>query len=211
MPASPRSLMVGASRGAPSTLRSTPAFPSDARVRNEAKMCITTPRTGALTDLYARLKATGRGKHIYPYSYYHRALVETVPGLTDEILAIRTHLRLSTSPFNVVKLDACNRISFLVYEPFNIAFPTLLATESCDLATSTVRRVRYAGRPNPPILHRKELLLPADHPLVPEAERLTSRLERMGALQDITTIGTRLRWRQRLAELRLDESGRSVT
>ena len=169
------------------------------------------PRTGALADLYARLKATGRGKHIHPFSYYHRALVETVPGLMDEISAIRTRLRLSSSPFNVVKLDACNRISFLVYEPFNVAFPTLLATESCDLARSAVRRIRYAGRPNPPILHRKELLLPAEHPLVPEAESLTSTLERRGALRDITKIGTKLGWQRRLAELRLDETGSPLT
>ena len=166
---------------------------------------------GFLADLDARLKATGRGKHIYPFSYYHEALVETVPRLSDDLPAIRMRLRLPSTPFNVVKLDACNRISFLLYEPFDVAFPSLLAAESCDLARGTVRRTNYTGRPNPPILHRKELLLPADHPLVPEAVSLTSRLERRGALRDITAIGTRLGWQQRLADLRLDETGRPFT
>ena len=163
---------------------------------------------GFLVDLYSRLKATGRGKHIYQFSYYHGALIETVPRLSDDLTAIRMRLRLTSKPFNVVKLDACNRISFLVYEPFDVAFPTLLAAESCDLARGTIRRINYVGRPNPPVLHRKELLLPAEHPLVPEAVSLTSRLERRGALRDVSTIGTRLGWQRRLADLRLDETGR---
>ena len=179
--------------------------------RREMVMCRKVSCAGFLAELYARLKATGRGKHIHPFSYYHEALVETVPRLSDDLAAIRTRLRLPSTPFNVVKLDARNRISFLVYEPFDVAFPSLLAAESCDLARGTVRRIIYAGRPNPPILHRKELLLPAEHPLVPEAESLTNRLERRGALRDITTIGTRLGWQRRLAELRLDETGRPFT
>ena len=179
--------------------------------RREMVMCMRVSCAGFLADLYTRLKATGRGKHIHPFSYYHEALLETVPRLSDDLHAIRMGLRLPSTPFNVVKLDACNRISFLLYEPFDFAFPTLLAAESCDLARGTIRRINYAGRPNPPILHRKELLLPAEHPLVAEAVRLTSRLERRGAFRDFTTIGTRLSWQRRLADLRLDESGRPFT
>ena len=132
-------------------------------------VCVMASRAGFLADLYARLKATDRGKHIHPFSYYHEALVETVPQLPDDLATIRMRLRLPSTPFNVVKLDSCNRISFLLYEPFDVAFPTLLAAESCDLARGTIRRINYVGRPNAPILHRKELLLPAEHPLVPEA------------------------------------------
>lgn len=174
-------------------------------------VCMVVFLAGFLADLYVRLKATGRGKHIHPFSYYHETLVESVPRLPDDLSAIRMRLRLPSTPFNVVKLDACNHISFLLYETFDVAFPSLLGAESCDLARGTVRRINYAGRPNPPILHRKELLLPVDHPLVPEAVSLTSRLERQGALRDITTIGTRLGWQRRLADLRLDETGRPFT
>ena len=172
-------------------------------------MCVMASRAGFLADLYARLKATGRGKHIHPFSYYHEALVETVPQLSDDLATIR--MRLPSAQFNVVKLDACNRISFLLYEPFDVAFPTLLASESCDLARGTIRPITYAGRPNAPILHRKELLLPAEHPLVPEAVSLTSRLERRGAFRDTSTIGTRVGWQRRLADLRLDETGCPLT
>ena len=149
------------------------------------------PESTTLADLYTRLNATGRGKHIYPFSYYHEALVEIVSRLSDDLAAIRFRLRLPNTPFNVVKLDSGHRISFLRYEPFEVAFPTLLAAESCDLTRGTIRRINFAGRSNPPILHRKELLLPASQPLVPEAVSLTRRLQGRGAFRDTTTIGTK--------------------
>ena len=164
-----------------------------------------------LPDLYARLKSTGRGKHIGPFSYYHETLVDTVPRLSEDLAALRRRLRLSTTQFNVVKLDSGHRISFLRYEPFEVTFPALLAAESCDLTRGTIRSINFVGRPNPPILHRKELLLPADHPLVPEAVALTRRLQRHGAFRATSTIGTRLGWQQRLAGLRLDGAGRPLT
>ena len=166
----------------------------------------------ALADLHASLKGSGRGKHVYPFSYYHEELVNTVPGAPAALLAIRAHLRLADDvPFNVVKLDADYRISFLLYEPFDTHFPALLAADSCDLTRGTVRRFHYADRVNPPILHRKELLLPADHPLVPEAASLTRRLERRGAFRDPSAIGTRSGWQRRLAELGLAETGQPLT
>ena len=164
-----------------------------------------------LADLHTRLKSTGRGKHIGLFSYYHEALIDIVPGLGDDLAALRHRLRLREAPFNVVKLDARQRISFLRYEPFEVNFPALLAAESCDLGRGTIRLTKFAGRPNPPILHRKELLLPAQHPLVPTAEDLTRRLQRWGAFRDTTTIGTRLGWQRRLAELRINESGCPLT
>lgn len=160
-----------------------------------------------LANFYARLKSTGRGKHIGPLSYYHESLIGTVPRLSDDLAILRRRLRLQDAIFNVVKLDSRQCISFLRYEPFEIAFPALLAAESCNLRRRTIRLINFVNRPNPPILHRKELLLPAWHPLVPEATNLTRRLERLGAFRHTNTIGTRRGWQRRLADLRIDESG----
>ena len=33
-----------------------------------------------LADLYTRLNATGRGKHIHPFSYYHDSLTTLPPS-----------------------------------------------------------------------------------------------------------------------------------
>ena len=85
------------------------------------------------------------------------------------------------SDFNVVRLSV-SRLSFLNYERFSVPFPALLTALSCDLANGASRFTDYSQRRNPPILHRKELLLPADDPLVPEAAQLTRRLEVLGAV-----------------------------
>ena len=113
--------------------------------------------------------------------------------------------------FNVVKLDTANRISFLLYEDFAAPFPALQTAVSCNLDRGSVRETDYAKRSNPPILHRKELLLPGDHPLVREAACLTERLERHGAFVDTATIGTRFGWQRRLDKLGLTVSGLSST
>ena len=175
------------------------------RERVDATMCQTAT---LLQAPYTRLKATGRGKHIGPFSYYHLALVLGGPEATNELAATRRLCDVGEAGFNVVKLDTGCRVSFLVYEDFEVPFPALLAAVTCNVARGTVRRTDYSARRNPPILHRKELLLPKGHPLVPRALRLTERFEQRGAFVGTATIGTRLGWQRRLDELGLDLTGR---
>ncbi len=58
----------------------------------------------------------------------------------------------------------------------------------------------YATSTNPPILHRKETLLPPGHELVAKFARLTRQEEKLGLLDETATIGTREGWESRLAE-----------
>ena len=150
------------------------------------------------------MKSTGRGKHVGPFSYFHLSLIDRVPGVASTFLSISERLHLRDVCYNVVKLDAAYRISFLSYESFAAPFPALLAAVSCDLNHGSARRTDYSSRPNPPILHRKELLLPRDHPVAKISAHLTTRLEELGAFQDTRRIGTRLGWRRRLADLGID-------
>ena len=153
---------------------------------------------------YANLKSTGRGKHVGRFSYYHRTLAEECDDVLDYLEGIASRVHDHASQFNVIKLDARSRLSFLRYEDFaTTRFPALLWALSCDVSRGTVRRTDYSARGNPPILHRKELLLPADSSLVPEAARLTRELERLGAFADPRRIGTRKAWISRLEALDL--------
>lgn len=147
-----------------------------------------------------QLRASGRGKHLVQFSYYHVDLISKLPDVAEFLL--KTEERFSTREFdfNVVKLSR-TRLSFLRYEHFAQPFPALLAALTCDMADGTSRFTDYSSRANPPILHRKELLLPADHPLVPGAAQLTECLERLGAFKDTTRIGTRDGWNARLRSL----------
>ncbi|MCY4029680.1 MAG: hypothetical protein OXH75_25620 [Acidobacteria bacterium] len=103
----------------------------------------------------------------------------------------------------MLKLNRQSRVSFLDYEEFSATFPTLRSALTCDLDRMTARHIIYASTGNPPVLHRKELLLPTDHPLVPDAVRLTASLESRGAFADTSRIGTRDGWTTTLAALGL--------
>lgn len=147
-----------------------------------------------------QLRATGRGKHLAQFSYYHVDLISKLPDVAEFLLETGERFSTRESEFNVVKLFQ-SRLSFLLYEHFAQPFPALLTARTCDMTHGTSRFTDYSGRANPPILHRKELLLPSDHPLVPAAAQLTECLERLGALKDTTRIGTRDGWTARLRSL----------
>ena len=160
-----------------------------------------------LRGTYQQLKATGRGKHVGRFSYYHATLFAGLPKVHNRLDALRRSLCEQPFEFNVIKLDLRSRISFLCYESFDNFFPVLLGSLSCDVARGSTRHVDFTARRNPPILHRKELLLPANDPRVAEATCLTERLERLGAFQNPATIGTRDGWQRRLLALGLDPLG----
>ena len=123
----------------------------------------------------------------------------TVSILSVEAFAI-THSNVTSSNWTHAAA-----FSFLRYESFDTPFPALLTALSCDLERGSARHIDFTTRRNPPILHRKELLLPEDDPRVAEATRLTDRLERLGAFSNRATIGTRDGWRRQLLALGLED------
>lgn len=153
---------------------------------------------------YAELRATGRGKHVRSFSYYHVSLIAERPRVASLLGELCHGFGGSLDDYSVIKLDGRSRVTFLCYENFDAPFPALLFALSCEVERGTCRRIDYAGRRNPPILHRKELLLPGGDPRVAGAERLTRCLEARGAFADAKSIGTRAAWRRRLEDLGLD-------
>ena len=153
--------------------------------------------------VYRQLRLTGRGKHVGRFSYYHICLAHRLPRVQASLEAIKKRLHQETFDFNVLKLDRRSRVSFLLYEDFTAPFPALLKALSCDVARDTSRVTDYSQSANPPILHRKELLLPADDPLISDAVRLTKRLEKLGAFANTKQIGTRSGWNAVLESLGL--------
>jgi hypothetical protein len=120
-----------------------------------------------------------------------------------ELNALLAHLagQFQIGPeFNVLKFRWDElKISFLSYPGFfELAHPALQQSITIDLASAKVRRADYSQNPNPPILHRKETLLPAEHPRRPEFESLTRAEEDAGLYRETTTIGFRLNWEQLL-------------
>jgi hypothetical protein len=69
-----------------------------------------------------------------------------------------------------------------------------------DLGAGTVRFRTFADSLNPPILHRKELLLRADHPRRAEFEALTQAAEAVGLFDNPLRIGFQRPWEALLAQ-----------
>ena len=103
---------------------------------------------------------------------------------------------------NLIKLHRhSGKVSYLVYPEFETdPHPALLRSIKLSLRTRELDCYDYANSTNPPVLHRKETFLPADHPLHARFARLTQQEEKHGLLDETATIGTRNGWQQRLHE-----------
>lgn len=137
------------------------------------------------------------GKRLPSAVYLHRSLLSEAPKpLSELIFRISNALKLSESDWNIVKVHQdWPRISYLNYPEFNSEpYPVLRSSKIIDLARKSVREMSFEDDPNPPILHRKELLVPADYPAREEFELITAEGEAAGLYEDARRIGFRKNW-----------------
>lgn len=136
-------------------------------------------------------------KNVGLHRYFHTCQIDTLR--VNERASCERAIRIAgiePSFFNVIKLDdACEKISLLDYEDFfGQAFPILQNSWAVDLVRSTYRFRTYKESLNPPILHRKELLLPSEHSHHDAYCALTTAAEQIGLFEDPTRIGFKLAW-----------------
>jgi hypothetical protein len=74
-----------------------------------------------------------------------------------------------------------------------------------DLSNQTFRYRTYADSLNPPIFHRKELLLPQGHPQIKVFQALTVSAEQIGLFDEPNRIGFKRAW-----EILLSQRGYKV-
>lgn len=137
----------------------------------------------------------GAGKRAGGFTYVHREAVPLLPQgerrLLDDFLADGG----ASAEWNVAKIGKAG-VSLLLYEDFELsAFPALLKATSRD-KTGRLASTDYSGRANPPILHRKELLLPPDDHRLPAFRAVTLLAEEAGLFADVKRIGTRRVWNE---------------
>jgi DNA phosphorothioation-associated putative methyltransferase len=113
---------------------------------------------------------------------------------------------------NLIKLSRREpKISYLSYPGFESdPHPALTASVTVHFQTFSVRFNDYRDRRNPPILHRKEIFLPAHHPFHAKFARLTRSEEAKGLYEDPRRIGTRDGWNTVLAQKGLRLRGHRV-
>ena len=149
------------------------------------------------------------GKKLPSAVYVWDQTGENLPSILKELVAeLRRRLDLGDE-FNILKFHTLQpKISFLAYPTFwKDAHPALEAAVVVDLASGKLRRDSYAGRENPPILHRKETFLPADHSERAAFARLSKAEEAAGLLEDTARIGFRTNWNNLLRTRGLEVRG----
>lgn len=154
------------------------------------------------------------GKRVGGARYYHTTAIPWSGHKSQKAIEAAARIaRLRSDAFNVVKIegDPPRRVSLLAYEDFEAsAFPTLLDAWTVDLSEPRCAHRTYRTSANPPILHRKELLLAPDDPRRESYAALTEELERRELFEKANSIGFRRQWEKRLAGAGIVVEGHTV-
>ena len=137
-------------------------------------------------------KVVGRRTYLHTDSLSYLAASTAARVVEAERLAgLNRHVH-----FNLVRIDDSEpRISLLHYPDFaDDPFPSLRESWLVDLDRSTVSYRSYGDSLNPPILHRKELLLPLDDLRREAYAALTATAESIGLFDEPKRIGYRRQW-----------------
>jgi hypothetical protein len=139
----------------------------------------------------------GVGKRVGDHLYVHVESVDHVGDKTERATILEAFDRLPSDAravVNVAKLNVRNgRVALLEYVAFDEdPFPALANSWASRDAASTSTLRTYADSLNPPILHRKELLVHRDHPKRDCWAALTSEAEALGFFDNVQSIGFRM-------------------
>ena len=148
-------------------------------------------------------KSLFKGKVVGGASYFHQSALHIIDSQYRDLIAKASILNENSCKWNVVKFDNqdSNRLSFLKYQSFDdFAFPCLEKSYQVNLNELTFKS-RNHSKTNPPVLHRKELLIDPARSDYQKFESLTKTLEKFGAFKNITKLGTKLRWEDELNSL----------
>lgn len=137
------------------------------------------------------------GKKTRSHHYLHVSQLRTLDSAQSEQVAkVIVATGVGPDDFNVVKWTPnSNVVSLLQYSAFlDEAFPALSRSWTVNVEKLTVRFRTYEDSLNPPILHRKELLLSEDFPGWSQFRELTKTAEQIGLFSDPHRIGFQRAW-----------------
>jgi len=141
------------------------------------------------------------GKRLRRALYFHREAIAQLPAALQSVVASCTAVvGLSDAAFDVIRVaDRSESVGFLAYPGFfDAAFPRLHRSWVVSTRTGRWAKRDYPLESNPPVLHRKELLLPPDHPRREEFAALTRAAEEAGLFDDPSVIGHLVQWEETL-------------
>jgi DNA phosphorothioation-associated putative methyltransferase len=151
---------------------------------------------GRIDMVNSAMEVAKPGKLTASSFYVHRSGLNMLPPLLRVFEGCAHVLVGTVEGANVIKLRRREpRVSYLNYPKFDSeGHPALAASLLVDLRTFNASYREYCESPSPPILHRKELFVPATYPNRNSFVRLTAKEEALGLLNDDEEIGTRAGW-----------------
>jgi DNA phosphorothioation-associated putative methyltransferase len=137
------------------------------------------------------------GKKLPDSIYFHKDTFSDVPeALSKFIKAVAKALKINDKSWNVIKVSRNNfRLSLLNYPLFSEdSYPALKQSVSVDLTKLSHRITSYSEQENPPILHRKETMVPKSHKFHDHFCILTQEGEAAGLYENSRMIGFKNSW-----------------
>lgn len=167
---------------------------------------------GNLKNIDNAMRNSPVGKSTANGFYIHASALPLLPSLLRIYEGCARVYIGAVDGANVIKLHRHEpQVSYLSYPDFERdPHPSLGGSLVVNFQNLSVRYREYTGSGNPPILHRKEEFVSADHPLRPKFARLTQQEERWGLYDEPTVIGTRDGWQKVLDDRAVYLSGHRV-
>lgn len=155
---------------------------------------------GDQTMIYVNGRGSRVGKQTPTALYLHRSAIPRVAPVLQVYEGCARVLAGTLQTSNVIKLSLLEpRVSYLTYPNFDRdPHPTLASAAIVHLGTLTIDWRDYSRSENPPLLHRKEEFLDADHARRALYERLTRAEMRAGLYEHPERIGTLKGWQATL-------------
>ncbi|MGI2205008.1 DNA phosphorothioation-associated putative methyltransferase [Shewanella oncorhynchi] len=154
--------------------------------------------------VFAKLvKEMPTGKKLPDAHYIHKdGLVELTSELSNFIYAVGNALKIEQDSWNLVKLNKNEfKLSLLSYPTFfTEAYPALTQSVTIDLVKLKHRITKYVESDNPPILHRKETLVPVTHDAYESFVHITQEGENAGLYEKSRMIGFKQSWERIITE-----------
>ena len=164
---------------------------------------------GAPGQRDAACRSAPVGKSMPTALYVHTSAVQDLPALLRLYEGCARSYIGAVEGANVIKLGRGEpKVTYLSYPSFETdPHPTLVSSVSVHLQTFRMKQRSFAEAANPPVLHRKELLVSATHKLWPKFERLTRIEKERGLFNDPAHIGLRDGWLEALRSRNLSLRG----
>ena len=183
-----------------------------------------------LTMLLSSLTRAGLGKRTRSDLYAHRSLVDIYaanicPELPTRLdLLWRDQTPAGLGAWNILRIsaraDACAQLCYPRFD--DTGHPALAASLKTNFSDTDDPRgtdnrrstepsfTDYRERSNPPVLHRKELLVAPDYPHASAFSALTQAELAAGLLHQAHTVGYRRQWEARLSAAGLAVHGHQL-